>query len=120
MPAVVPYYNKPTQDGLLEHFGAIAQAADMPVVMYNIPGRTGQNMLPETMHELVRRHRNIVGQKESSGNVEQSRANHQRESAPRQFDVWSGDDYFYLPALALARTASSASRDTSSARGCAR
>ena len=69
--AVVPYYNKPTPDGLLGHFGAIAEANDIPIVMYNIPSRTGQNMPAATTHELARRHRNIVGIKESSGNVEQ-------------------------------------------------
>jgi 4-hydroxy-tetrahydrodipicolinate synthase len=99
--AVVPYYNKPTQDGLLEHFGSIAQAADIPVIMYNIPGRTGQNMLPETTHELARRHRNIVGQKESTGNVEQHAQIISGNPRPDEFNVWSGDDYFYLPALAL-------------------
>ncbi|MGD0472200.1 MAG: 4-hydroxy-tetrahydrodipicolinate synthase [Candidatus Velthaea sp.] len=99
--AVVPYYNKPTQDGLLEHFGAIAQAADIPVIMYNIPGRTGVNMLPETTHELARRHRNIVGQKESTGNVEQHAQLVSGNPRPDEFSLWSGDDYFYLPALAL-------------------
>jgi 4-hydroxy-tetrahydrodipicolinate synthase len=99
--AVVPYYNKPTQDGMLEHFGAIAQAADIPVIMYNIPGRTGVNMLPETTHELARRHRNIVGQKESTGNVEQHAQLVSGNPRPDEFSLWSGDDYFYLPALAL-------------------
>jgi 4-hydroxy-tetrahydrodipicolinate synthase len=99
--AVVPYYNKPTQDGLLAHFGAIAGACDIPIIMYNIPGRTGQNMLPDTTHELARRHQNIVGLKESSGNVEQHAQLVSGNPRPDYFTLWSGDDYFFLPALAL-------------------
>ena len=97
--AVVPYYNKPPQDGLLRHFGAIAEATSLPVVLYNIPGRTNVNMLPETIHELARRHENIVGVKESSGNVEQFTAL-VRDRVREDFTVLSGDDYFYLPSLA--------------------
>jgi 4-hydroxy-tetrahydrodipicolinate synthase len=99
--AVVPYYNKPTPDGLLEHFGAIAEADPIPVVMYNVPGRTGQNMAAATTHELARRHRNIVGLKESSGNVEQHAQLVSENPRPDDFTIWSGDDYFFLPALAL-------------------
>jgi 4-hydroxy-tetrahydrodipicolinate synthase len=98
--AVVPYYSKPPQDGLLRHFGAIAEATSLPVVLYNIPGRTNVNMLPETIHELARRHENIVGVKESSGNVEQFTAL-VRDRVREDFTVLSGDDYFYLPSLAL-------------------
>jgi 4-hydroxy-tetrahydrodipicolinate synthase len=98
--AVVPYYSKPPQDGLLRHFGAIAEATSLPVVLYNIPGRTNVNMLPETVHELARRHENIVGIKESSGNVEQVTAL-VRDRVREDFTVYSGDDYFYLPSLAL-------------------
>jgi 4-hydroxy-tetrahydrodipicolinate synthase len=98
--AVVPYYSKPPQDGLLKHFGAIADATSLPIVLYNIPGRTNVNMLPSTVHELARRHANIVGIKESSGNVEQFTAL-VRDRAREDFTVYSGDDYFYLPALAL-------------------
>src|SRR5579864_73225 len=65
--AVVPYYNKPTQSGMLAHFGQIADATRLPIVIYNIPGRTGTNLLPETLLELARRHSNIIGVKESSG-----------------------------------------------------
>jgi 4-hydroxy-tetrahydrodipicolinate synthase len=98
--AVVPYYSKPPQDGLLLHFGAIADATTLPVILYNIPGRTNINMLPETVHELARRHENIVAIKESSGNVEQFTAL-VRDRVREDFTVLSGDDYFYLPALAL-------------------
>jgi len=99
--AVVPYYNKPTPDGLLEHFGAIADAVEIPIVMYNVPSRTGQNMAAETTLELARRHRNIVGIKESSGSVEQHAALVSGNPRPDEFTIWSGDDYFFLPALAL-------------------
>jgi 4-hydroxy-tetrahydrodipicolinate synthase len=99
--AVVPYYNKPTQDGMLAHFGAIAGAADIPVVSYNVPSRTGQNILPATTLELARRHKNIVGIKESSGSVEQFSQLVGENPRPDEFTVWSGDDYFFLPALAL-------------------
>jgi 4-hydroxy-tetrahydrodipicolinate synthase len=98
--AVVPYYNKPPQDGLLRHFGAIAEATTLPIVLYNVPARTGANMLPATVHELARRHPNIVAVKESTGSVEQFTAlvaGRVRDD----FTVWSGDDYFFLPALAL-------------------
>jgi 4-hydroxy-tetrahydrodipicolinate synthase len=99
--AVVPYYNKPTQEGMLEHFGAIARAADVPVVIYNVPGRTAQNLLPATAHELARRHRNIVGIKESTGSVEQFAQLVSGNPRPDEFTVWCGDDFFFLPAMSL-------------------
>jgi 4-hydroxy-tetrahydrodipicolinate synthase len=97
--AVVPYYNKPTQDGMLLHFGAIAEATSLPVIVYNIPGRTGANMLPATLLELARRHHTIAGVKESSGDLAQFAAI--LRERPAGFGFWSGDDYLYLPALAL-------------------
>ncbi len=97
--AVVPYYNKPTQSGMLAHFGAIAEATDLPVVVYNIPGRTGANMLPETLLELARRHRNFAGVKESSGDLKQI-GMVLRDRADG-FVVWAGDDHLFLPCLAL-------------------
>jgi 4-hydroxy-tetrahydrodipicolinate synthase len=97
--ATVPYYNKPTQDGLLRHFGAIAEATRLPVVLYNVPSRTGTNMLPATVHELARRHPNIVAVKESTGDAQQMSA--LVRDARDGFTVWSGDDYFFLPTLAL-------------------
>ena len=98
--AVVPYYNRPPQDGLLRHFGAIAEATSLPVVLYNVPSRTGTNLLPATVHELARRYPNIVAIKESTGSAEQF-TQLVRESPREDFTVWSGDDYFFLPALAL-------------------
>ena len=98
--AVVPAYSKPTQDGMLLHFGAIAEASSVPVVLYNVPSRTGQNLLPATVHELARRHPNIVGIKESSGDANQFSILI-RENPREDFTVWCGDDYFFLPALAL-------------------
>jgi 4-hydroxy-tetrahydrodipicolinate synthase len=97
--AVVPYYNKPTQGGMLAHFGAIAQATRLPVVVYNIPGRTGANMLPETLFELAHRHSNLVGVKESSGDLKQIEMI--LRGRPAQFVVWAGDDHLFLPCLAM-------------------
>jgi 4-hydroxy-tetrahydrodipicolinate synthase len=97
--AVVPYYNKPTQDGMLRHFGAIAEATSLPIIIYNIPGRTGANMLPVTLLELARRHPNIAGVKESSGDCAQFTAI--LRDRPAGFGFWCGDDHLFLPALAL-------------------
>lgn len=96
---VVPYYNKPTQSGMLAHFGAIAQATPLPIVVYNIPGRTGANMLPETLLELARRNKNIAGVKESSGDLMQiGTILADRDSG---FIVFCGDDHLFLPCLAM-------------------
>jgi 4-hydroxy-tetrahydrodipicolinate synthase len=97
--AVVPYYNKPTQSGMLAHFGAIADATSLPIVIYNIPGRTAANMLPETLLELARRKSNIVGVKESSGDLKQI-ATIARDRSDG-FAVLAGDDHLFLPCLAL-------------------
>ena len=97
--AVVPYYNKPTQSGMIAHFGAIAQATPLPVIIYNIPGRTGVNMLPETLLELARRHANIAGVKESSGDLKQIATILAQRSA--DFSVFAGDDHLFLPCLAI-------------------
>lgn len=97
--AVVPYYNKPTQSGMLAHFGAIAEATTLPIVIYNIPGRTGANMLPDTLLELARRHRNIAGVKESSGDLKQ--IGFVLRDRSDGFVVWAGDDHLFLPCLAM-------------------
>jgi 4-hydroxy-tetrahydrodipicolinate synthase len=97
--AVVPYYNKPPQSGMLGHFGAIADATPLPIVIYNIPGRTAANMLPDTLFELARRHANIVGVKESSGDLKQ--IGFILRDRRDDFIVWSGDDHLFLPCLAM-------------------
>ena len=97
--AVVPYYNKPPQSGMLAHFCAVADATSLPIVIYNIPGRTGANMLPETLLELARRKKNVIGVKESSGDLKQiGIILRDRDDG---FVVWSGDDHLFLPTLAL-------------------
>lgn len=97
--AVVPYYNKPSQSGMLAHFGAIAQATALPVVVYNIPSRTGANILPETLLELASRFPTIAGVKESSGDLRQI-ATIVRDRAAG-FEVLCGDDHLFLAALAV-------------------
>jgi len=97
--AVVPYYNKPTQDGMLLHFGALAEATSLPLVVYNIPGRTAVNMLPATLLELARRYPTITGVKESSGDLTQFAAI--LRDRPAGFRFWCGDDHLFLPSLAL-------------------
>ena len=97
--AVVPYYNKPTQSGMLAHFGKIANATRLPVIVYNIPSRTGTNMLPETLLELASRHPNIAGVKESSGDLMQiGTILAERNSG---FIVYAGDDHLFMPCLAI-------------------
>ena len=97
--SVVPYYNKPPQEGMLRHFGAIADATSLPIMIYNIPGRTGSNMQPKTLLELARRYSNVCAVKESSGDVAQFAAilRERREG----FAFLCGDDHLFLPALAL-------------------
>lgn len=97
--AVVPYYNKPTQSGMLAHFGAIADATPLPLVIYNIPGRTGANMLPETLLELARRYSNVAGVKESSGDLKQIGL--VLKNRADGFIVWAGDDHLFLPCLSM-------------------
>ena len=86
---VVPYYNKPSQEGIYQHFLAIAEAVDLPVVLYNVPGRTVADMLPETALRLASVP-GIVGVKEASGNIE--RAAQLIKHAPAGFSIYSGDD----------------------------
>ena len=87
---VVPYYNKPPQEGLYRHFKTIADSTDMPIILYNIPGRCSINMEAETTLRLARDCDNIVAIKEASGNLDQVRAI--IDGAPADFDVYSGDD----------------------------
>ncbi len=95
---VVPYYNKPPQEGLYRHFEAIAAAVDLPCVLYNIPGRTGVNLAPETIIRLAAL-ANVVGVKEASGSLDA--VSRIVEAAGPEFRVWSGDDQVTLPLLAV-------------------
>lgn len=96
--SVCPYYNKPSQEGLYQHFKAIANATKLPVVLYNVPGRTGVNLKAETTVRLARDCENIVAIKEASGSLEQ--VDEILKNAPRGFDVISGDDALTYPMVA--------------------
>lgn len=91
--AVVPYYNKPTQEGLFRHFSAIADAVDKPLLLYNVPGRTIDDMLPETVARLAE-HPNIFGVKEATGNIDRLRAI--QALVDDEFMLYSGDDFTAL------------------------
>jgi len=95
---ITPYYNKPTQEGLYRHYKAVAEAVDMPLVLYNIPGRTGVNMLPATVARLAVM-KNIVGIKEGSGSVQQ--ASDIAQACGDRLIVLSGDDPLTLPMMAV-------------------
>ena len=95
--SVCPYYNKPSQEGLYQHFKAIAAATKMPVVLYNVPGRTGVNMAAATTVRLAHDCPNIVAIKEASGNLEQ--VDEIIKNKPRSFDVISGDDALTFPMI---------------------
>ena len=97
--SVCPMYNKPSQEGLYQHFSAIAKAAPVPVVLYNVPGRTGVNMTAETTLRLARDHENIVAIKEASGNITQM--DDIIKNKPAGFDVISGDDGITFPLITL-------------------
>lgn len=96
--SVCPYYNKPSQEGLYQHFKAIAGATNMPVVLYNVPGRTGVNLKAETTVRLARDCENIVAIKEASGSLEQM--DEIIKNKPDGFDVISGDDALTFPMIA--------------------
>ena len=96
--SITPYYNKPTQEGLFQHFKTIAEHVDIPMVLYNVPGRTGVNMLPETVVRLSKV-KNIVGVKEASGSLDQAGAI--IHNASESFDVISGEDSLTFPMMAM-------------------
>jgi 4-hydroxy-tetrahydrodipicolinate synthase len=95
---VVPYYNKPSPEGLYQHYKAIAENSALPIIIYNIPGRTGINMTPETTARLAEI-KNIVGLKDAAGNLDQTSAT--RQLCPADFTIWSGDDSLTLPMLSV-------------------
>jgi 4-hydroxy-tetrahydrodipicolinate synthase len=94
---VTPYYNKPTQEGLYRHYTAIADAVEIPQILYNVPGRTGVNLLPETVARLAP-HRNIVAIKEATGSLQQG--SEVIALCGDQIDVFSGDDFITFPMMA--------------------
>jgi 4-hydroxy-tetrahydrodipicolinate synthase len=96
--SVAPYYNKPTQDGLYRHYAAIAEATPLPIIVYNVPGRTGVNVEPSTLARLAELP-NIVGVKEASGNI--SQMCEVLRVVPEDFIVLSGDDAITLPLMAI-------------------
>lgn len=93
--SVSPYYNKPTQEGIYQHFKAVAEASPIPVILYNVPGRTASNMLPSTVIRLANDFKNIVGIKEAAGDIVQAMKLIQHK--PEGFLVISGDDMVTLP-----------------------
>lgn len=97
--SVAPYYNKPTQEGIYQHFKAIAQATKLPIVLYNVPGRTGVNMTPDTTLKLAYEFDNIVAIKEASGNITQM--DDIIKNKPKDFMVISGDDGITFPLITL-------------------
>lgn len=97
--SVVPYYNKPSQQGLIEHFGAIAKSVDIPIVLYNIQGRTGIDMQPSTIAFLAKEYSNIVAVKQSNGNLDL--ISEIKMLCPDDFAIYSGDDSLTLPMVSI-------------------
>ena len=97
--SVVPYYNKPSQKGMIEHFSAIAKSTNLPVIIYNIPSRTGVNMQPQTVAQLAKEFDNIVGIKQSCGDMDA--ITEMKLLCPEDFSIYSGDDSLTLPMLSL-------------------
>lgn len=97
--SVVPYYNKPSQEGIYRHYAEIATRSPLPVILYNVPGRTGVNMTAETTLRLAREFENIIGVKEASGNIAQM--DEIIKSKPADFMVISGDDGITFPLITL-------------------
>lgn len=96
---VGPYYNKPSQEGFYQHFKTIAQHTKLPIIIYNVPGRTGKNIEPETIARLAKECPNIVAVKEASGNIAQAAKLHRL--APKDFSIYSGDDGLILPLMSV-------------------
>ena len=97
--SVVPYYNKPSQEGIYQHYSAIAQASKLPVILYNVPGRTGVNMKAETTLRIARDFKNVIAVKEASGDITQM--DDIIKNKPANFDVISGDDGITFPLITL-------------------
>ena len=99
---VGPYYNKPTQEGFYQHFAAVAKATTLPIIVYNVPGRTGSNIAPATVARLAADFKNIVAIKEAAGNVGQ--VNELFTVLPEDFTIYSGDDIKLLPFMSVGAT----------------
>ena len=97
--SVVPYYNKPSQEGIYQHYKAIANATKLPIILYNVPGRTGVNMTAETTLRIAREFENVVAVKEASGNITQM--DDIIKNNPARFNVISGDDGITFPLVTL-------------------
>ena len=97
--SVVPYYNKPNQQGMIEHFGAIAKCTDLPIILYNIPSRTGVNMLPQTVAFLAKEYPNIIALKQSNSDLDL--ISELKAQCPKAFAIYCGDDSLTLPMLSL-------------------
>ena len=97
--SVVPYYNKPSQEGIYQHYKAIASATELPIVLYNVPGRTGVNMTAETTLRIAKDFQNVIAIKEASGNITQM--DDIIKNKPANFDVISGDDGITFPLITL-------------------
>ncbi|WP_428225527.1 4-hydroxy-tetrahydrodipicolinate synthase [Flavobacterium sp.] len=93
--SVSPYYNKPTQEGIFQHFKLVAEASPLPIILYNVPGRTASNMLPETVIRIAKECQNVIGIKEAAGDIVQAMKLIQHK--PKDFLVISGDDMITLP-----------------------
>lgn len=97
--SVVPYYNKPSQKGMKEHFASIAKSTNLPIIIYNIPSRTGVNMLPQTVAELAKEYDNITGIKQSFADMDA--ITEMKLLCPENFAIYSGDDSLTLPMMSL-------------------
>lgn len=97
--SVVPYYNKPSQKGMYEHFSEVAKSVDLPVILYNIPGRTGVNMLPVTIAKLANEHKNIAAVKQSNSDLDL--ISDIKSLCPDDFAIYSGDDSLTIPMMSL-------------------
>lgn len=97
--SVVPYYNKPSQEGMLAHFSAVAEAVKLPIILYNIPGRTGVNMSVDTVAKLAYKYPNIVALKQSLGDMDA--ISELKITCPEDFMIYSGDDSLTLPMVSL-------------------
>lgn len=96
---ITPYYNKPTQEGLIKHFERISEATTIPIIIYNVPSRTGTNILPDTVIKIANNCKNVIGIKEASGSLDQ--AIQIMSSAPKNFCLLSGNDQITLPLMSV-------------------